>query len=151
MSLEKQINDDIKKAMLAKDRDTLDALRSIKSAVLIEKTGKNKTEDGEIPESVELKLLQKLAKQRQESAETYKEQNRPELAEGELFQLKIIERYLPEQLSDEELKEGIKQIINETGATSMKDMGKIMGIASKKYSGKADNKRVSDIVKSILS
>ncbi|MGM0611974.1 MAG: GatB/YqeY domain-containing protein [Bacteroidota bacterium] len=150
MSLEKKINDDIKAAMIAKDRAKLDALRSIKSELLIAKTGKDKDESGEIPESVELKLLKKLAKQRKESAETYKEQGRQDLADDELFQLEIIESYLPEQLSDEEIKAGVQEIIKETGASSMKEMGKVMGLASKKFEGKADNKKVSEIVKSLL-
>jgi len=150
MSLEKKINDDIKAAMIAKDKAKLDALRSIKSELLIAKTGKDKDESGEIPESVELKLLKKLAKQRKDSAETYKEQGRQDLADDELFQLEIIESYLPEQLSDEEIKAGVQEIIKETGASSMKEMGKVMGLASKKFEGKADNKKVSEIVKSLL-
>ncbi|MCF8218402.1 MAG: GatB/YqeY domain-containing protein [Bacteroidales bacterium] len=150
MSLEKKINDDIKAAMIAKDKAKLDALRSIKSELLIAKTGKDKDESGEIPESVELKLLKKLSKQRKDSAETYKEQGRQDLADDELFQLEIIESYLPEQLSDEEIKAGVQEIIKETGASSMKEMGKVMGLASKKFEGKADNKKVSEIVKSLL-
>ena len=150
MSLEKKINDDIKTAMIAKDKATLDALRAIKSELLIAKTGKDQNESGEIPESVELQLLQKLAKQRKESAETYKEQGRQDLADPELFQLEIIESYMPEQLSDEEIKAGVQEIIKETGASSMKDMGDVMKVASKKFEGKADNKKISEIVKSLL-
>lgn len=151
MSLEKKINDDIKAAMIAKDKARLEALRAIKSALLIAKTGKDKTESGEIPEQVEVQLLQRLAKQRKESAETYQQQNREDLANDELFQLEIIEAYLPEQMSEDEIKAGVEEIIRQTGATSMKEMGKVMGMAAKKFSGKADNKRVSDIVKSMLS
>lgn len=150
MSLEKKINDDIKTAMIAKDKAKLDALRAIKSELLIAKTGKDQNESGEIPESVELQLLQKLAKQRKESAETYKEQGRQDLADSELFQLEIIESYMPEQLSDEEIKAGVQEIIKETGASSMKDMGDVMKVASKKFEGKADNKKISEIVKSLL-
>ena len=150
MSLEKKINDDIKAAMIAKDKAKLEALRSIKSELLIAKTGKDKDESGEIPESIELKLLKKLAKQRKDSAETYKEQGRQDLADDEIFQLEIIESYLPEQLSEEDIKAGVHEIIKETGASSMKDMGKVMGLASKKFEGKADNKKVSEIVKSLL-
>ncbi|MFW6019575.1 MAG: GatB/YqeY domain-containing protein, partial [Bacteroidales bacterium] len=150
MSLEKKINDDIKAAMIAKDKAKLEALRSIKSELLLAKTGKDKNEAGEIPESVELKLLKKLAKQRKESAEVYVEQGRQDLADDELFQLGIIESYLPEQLNEDEIRAGVQEIIEETGASSMKDMGKVMGLASKKFEGKADNKKVSEIVKSLL-
>jgi uncharacterized protein YqeY len=100
MSLEKRINDDIKAAMIARDKARLEALRSIKSALLIAKTGKDKTESGEIPEQVEVQLLQRLAKQRKESAETYQQQNRDDLAKDELFQLEIIETYLPAQMGE---------------------------------------------------
>lgn len=150
MALEKKINDDIKAAMIAKNRAALDALRSIKSALLIEKTGKDQT-SGEIPESVEINLLKKLAKQRREAAQTYHEQGREDLAEVEEFQLEIIEKYLPEQMSEEQIRAGVKEIIHETGASSMADMGKVMGAATTKFSGRADNKKVSEIVRNILS
>ncbi|NVO20077.1 MAG: GatB/YqeY domain-containing protein [Bacteroidetes bacterium] len=149
MELEKLINDDIKQAMLNKDKSKLEALRAIKAALLLEKTGKDVT-SGEIPDEVELKLLQKLVKQRRESAEVYKSQNRPDLAEVEIFQASIIEKYLPEQMSEEELKGIIQGIITKTGAQSIKDMGKVMGMASKELAGKADNKAVADIIKQIL-
>ena len=150
MSLEITINDDIKKAMLARDKHKLNALRAIKAALLLEKTG---TEVGgaEIPESIELKLLQKLVKQRKESSILYKEQNRLDLAEDEDFQAAIIEEYLPEQLSSEDIHQIVKKIVDETGASSMKDMGKVMGIATKQLAGKADNKTVSGIIKQLLS
>ncbi|MFO8053572.1 MAG: GatB/YqeY domain-containing protein [Bacteroidales bacterium] len=151
MALEKKINEDIKAAMLAKDKATLEALRAVKSALLIAKTGKDKTAQGQIPESVEVQLLQKLAKQRKESAEIYREQNRNEMEQNELFQLEIIQRYLPEQLSEEEIESGLREIIAQTGASSMADMGKVMGLAAKKFAGKADNKKVSEIVKKLLS
>lgn len=150
MSLEITINDDIKQAMLARDKRKLEALRAIKAALLLEKTG---TEAGgaEIPENIELTLLQKLVKQRKESAIIYREQNRDELAEDEIYQASIIEKYLPEQMSEEEVVAIIKKIIEDTGATSMKDMGRVMGMASKQLVGKADNKTVSGIVKQLLA
>ena len=150
MELEKLINNDLKEAMKAKDRRKLEALRAIKAALLLEKTGKD-VADGEIPESVELKLLQKLVKQRKESALLYREQNRAELAEEEEYQVSIIEKYLPEQMSEEEVKAIIEKIIAETGASSMKDMGRVMGMAAKQLAGKADNKAISTLVKEFLS
>lgn len=149
MRLAEKINADIKQAMLAKDKRKLEALRAIKAALLLIKTGKDKSSD-EIPESVELQTLQKLVKQRKETAQIYKEKDRPELAEEELYQAEIIEAYLPKQMDAAEITEIVKQIIAETGATSMRDMGKVMGAASKKLAGKADNKTVSEIVKQTL-
>ncbi len=150
MELEKRINEDIKQAMLKKDKERLSALRSIKSALLLEKTGKDRN-TSEIPESVEMQLLQKQVKQRMESAETYEQQGRQELAEEERFQANIIKEYLPQPLNEEELTAEIKKIIEETGASTMKDMGPVMGKASKKLAGKADNKKISTIVKELLS
>ncbi len=149
MDLAVKINDDLKQAMLARDKRKLEALRAIKAALLLAKTGKD-TSSGEIPEEVELKILQKLVKQRKESAEIYKSQNRADLAEVELFQSAIIEAYLPEQMSQEELQVLVKEIVDQVGATSMKDMGKVMGMASKKLAGKADNKSISGIVRGLL-
>ncbi len=149
MSLAEKINEDLKQAMKAKDAKKLEALRAIKSALLLAKTGKD-APVGEIPESVELSLLQKLVKQRKESAAIYRDKNRPELAEVEEFQASIIEAYLPQQMSDEEIETELKKIISETGAESMKDMGKVMGIASKKFAGKADNKVVAGMVRNLL-
>jgi hypothetical protein len=149
MSLAILINDDIKQAMLAKDRRKLEALRAIKAALLLAKTGKDIT-SGEIPEEVELSILQKLVKQRKESAEIYKSQNRADLVEDEIFQASIIEAYLPEQMSEKELRKIVKDIVDQTGANSMKDMGKVMGIASKQLAGKADNKTISGIVREML-
>ena len=149
MSLEIQINNDIKQAMLAKDRKKLDALRAIKAALLLEKTGKD-VSSGEIPESVELKLLQKLVKQRKESALLYRDKDRLEMAEEEEFQAAIIEKYLPEQMSEGEIETVVAAVIAETGASSMKDMGRVMGMVSKQLAGKADNKTISQMVKQKL-
>jgi uncharacterized protein YqeY len=149
MSLAEKINNDIKQAMLAKDKRKLEALRAIKSGLLLLKTGKD-TSSGEIPESVEMQLLQKLVKQRREAAEIYNSKGREDLAEEEAFQAGIIEQYLPRQMDDEELKEVVQEIIAETGAASVKDMGKVMGVAAKKLAGKADNKKISLFVKELL-
>jgi uncharacterized protein YqeY len=149
MSLEITINNDIKSAMIAKDKRKLEALRAIKSALLLIKTGKD-TSFAEVPEDLELKTLQKLIKQRKESAEIFKAQGRNDMAEEELYQAGIIEAYLPEQMSEDDIKAAVEKIIADTGASSMKDMGKVMGIASKQLAGKADNKIVSQIVRAIL-
>jgi uncharacterized protein YqeY len=147
MTLEERINADIKAAMLAKERRKLDALRAIKSAVLLLKTNGS----GEaISEEAEIACLQKLVKQRKESAELYKQQNRMDLYEDEAFQQAVIEAYLPEQMSEEEIRTELQKIISETGASSMKDMGKVMGAAQKAFAGRADNKLVSAIVKELL-
>jgi uncharacterized protein len=148
MELEKLINEDIKNTMLARDAEKLEALRAIKAALLLEKTKEGTT--GEIPETVELTLLQKLVKQRKESAEIYAAANREDLAVKERFEASIIEKYLPQQLSDEEITEKLKLVIAKTGASGIKEMGKVMGLASKELAGKADNKRVSEIVKKLL-
>lgn len=150
MSLESQINGDIKTAMLQKDKPALEALRAIKSAILLEKTSKNAT-DGELSEAAEIALLQKLVKQRKEAAEIYRGQDRADLYEAEMFQAGIIEKYLPKQLSREEIEVEVKNIIAQVGATTAKDMGKVMGAATKHFAGRADNKIVSEIVKSLLA
>ena len=150
MKLEILINNDIKAAMLKKDKQKLDALRAIKAALLLEKTGKD-TSSGEIPESVELKLLQKLVKQRIEAATIYREKGRDDLAEEEEFQAKVIQAYLPEQLDEKEVEAVVQQIVREIGATDMKDMGRVMGMATKELAGKADNRLVSKIVRDLLS
>lgn len=150
MKLEELINNDMKECMLNKDMRKLEALRAIKAALLLEKTGKD-VNFAEVPETLEIQLLQRLVKQRRESAAIYIEQNREDLAEVEIYQAEIIEKYLPEQLSEEKVQEIVKQVIEEVGATSMKDMGKVMGIVTKKIAGKADNKMISNIVKSLLS
>ncbi len=149
MALEHLINQDIKEAMLAKDRRKLEALRAIKAALLLEKTGGGRG-DAEIPETVELKLLQKLVKQRRDTAKIYREQNRPELAKEEEYQASIIEKYLPEQMSEEEILAVVEKAIAETGASTMKDMGRVMGMVSKQLAGKADNKTVAALVKQKL-
>lgn len=150
MNLEIIINEDIKQAMLAKDMRKLGALRAIKAALLLEKTGKD-VSSGEIPESVELKLLQKLVKQRRESAAIYTEKDRADMAEEEIYQADIIENYLPKQMDEEEVVALVKEIIAETGASSIKDMGRVMGAASKKAAGRADNQFISKIVKELLA
>lgn len=149
MALEKQVMDKMKAAMKAKDTVALASLRSIKNEIIKAKTSGDST--GEMTDDEELKLLQRLVKQRKESADVYKEQNRPELADAELAEAKIIEEFLPAQLSDEEIKNEVEAIILETRADSMKDMGKVMGIASKRLAGKADGKTISKHVKSSLS
>lgn len=149
MSLEITINSDIKAAMIAKDKRKLEALRAIKAALLLIKTGKD-TQFAEIPEDIELKTLQKLIKQRKESAVIYKEQNRTEQYEEEMYQAAIIEAYLPAQMSEDDVANVITDIIAQTGATSMKDMGKVMGMASKQLAGKTDNSMISKIVKEKL-
>jgi len=149
MDLIDKISESIIHAMKNKDNDQLESLRAIKSALLLAKTQKNS--NGEIGELEEIKILQKLVKQRKESADIYTNQKRPELANIELSQAKIIERFLPKQIDADELEKIIIKIINETGAEGMKDMGKVMGIASNKLSGKADGKTISNIVRSKLS
>jgi len=149
MGLIDKISESIIHAMKNKDNDQLESLRAIKSALLLAKTQKNS--NGEIGEAEEIKILQKLVKQRKESADIYTNQKRPELANIELSQAKIIERFLPKQIDADELEKIIIKIINETGAEGMKDMGKVMGIASNKLSGKADGKTISNIVRSKLS
>ena len=149
MSLEIKINDDIKQAMLNKDKAKLEALRAIKAALLLIKTGKD-TSSMEIPESLEISTLQRLIKQRREAAETYKSQNRMDLYDEEVSQIEIIQKYLPEQLSEDEIKAALEEIIKETGAASVKDFGKVMGAASAKFAGKADNKVVAEIAKQLL-
>ena len=150
MELEKKINDDIKQAMLAKDMRRLNAIRAIKAALLLEKTGKD-VSSGIIPETVEIKLLQKLVKQRRESAAIYSQQNRADLAEEEEFQAAIIESYLPGKISDDELRRIIADTIATTGAHGMKDMGKVMGTATKQLAGKAEGRAISEMVKKLLS
>jgi len=149
MTLAEKINEDIKATMLAKDPKKLEALRAIKSGLLLIKTGKGAA--AEIPHDLEMGLLKKLVKQRRESAAIYREKGRTDLAEEEEFQAAIIEAYLPEQISGDALKDIVQNIIAETGAESMKDMGRVMGIASKKLAGQADNKEISMIVKELLS
>jgi uncharacterized protein len=149
MSLKQQIDADIKKAMLAKNKEELDALRSIKSMILLAETEKGGS--GELTSDVENKLLMKAAKQRKESADIFQQQNRSDLAERESFQLNIISRYLPKQLSEDELTAELKSILNEVGAKGPQDVGKVMGIATKKLAGKADGKMIAELVKKLLA
>ena len=148
MKLIDKISSSIISAMKEKNVDELESLRAIKSALLLAQTQKGS--DGNIQESDEIKILQKLVKQRKESAEIYKKQNRLELADIEISQSNIIERFLPAQISLEDLDKLISEIISQTGAKGMKDMGKVMGITSTKLSGKADGKTISNIVRSKL-
>jgi uncharacterized protein YqeY len=149
MSLRATIDNDIKKAMLAKNKEELEALRSIKSMILLAETEKGGS--GDISADAENKILMKAAKQRKESAEIFQKENRTDLAEREIFQLNIINRYLPEQLNPEEVKSAIQKIIDETGAKGPQDMGKVMGVATKSLAGKADGKQISEIVKQLLN
>ncbi|MBR4563439.1 MAG: GatB/YqeY domain-containing protein [Paludibacteraceae bacterium] len=149
MSLFDQVSEDIKKAMLAKDKVALDALRGIKKEFLEAKTAKGS--DGELHDDKALQILQKMVKQRKESAQMYIDANRPELAEEELAQCKIIERYLPAMLSEEELTAALKEIIAQVGATSPQDMGKVMGVATKQLAGKAEGKAINLKVRELLA
>jgi uncharacterized protein len=149
MSLKQQIDNDIKKAMLAKNKEELDALRSIKSLILLAETEKGVAAD--IASDVENKLLVKAAKQRKEAADIFIQQNRKDLADKELGQLEVINRYLPKQLSEAEITDAIKAVIAEVGAKGPQDMGKVMGVATKKLAGQADGKVVSDLVKKLLA
>ena len=148
MDLFDQISSDIKAAMLAKDKVKLEALRGIKKEFIEAKTSKDSK--GELSDEQALKILQKMIKQRKDSATIYTEQNRPELAEKELAEASIIEAYLPEQLSQEELEAILKQIIADLNATA-KDMGKVMGAATKQLNGKAEGRAISATVKKLLS
>jgi uncharacterized protein len=149
MPLKERIEADMKQAMLQKNKDELTALRSIKSLILLAQTDKGGQK--ELSEDEELKLLTKAAKQRKESADIFQQQGRDDLAEKELKELEVINRYLPEQLSDDELEMALKNIINQIGASGPKDMGRVMGIASKTLAGKADGKTISEKVKSLLN
>jgi len=148
MDLEQKINDEIKAAMLARTPERLEALRAIKAALLLEKTREGAS--GEISETTGLKILQKLVKQRRESAEIYKNANREDLSKKELFESSIIEEFLPQQLSEEEIALVIEKVMSQTGANSIKDMGRVMGAVSRELAGKADNKMISELVKKRL-
>ncbi|MGB0402942.1 MAG: GatB/YqeY domain-containing protein [Salibacteraceae bacterium] len=149
MTLTEQINSDIKDAMRAREKSKLEALRAVKSALLLAATSSGA--DAELSEEDGIKLLQKQVKQRKEAADAYKSQGREDLAQDELDQAAYIEVYLPAQMSEDEVRSIIEGIVAQTGAQGMKDMGKVMGMASGKLAGKADNKLVSQIVKSLLS
>jgi uncharacterized protein YqeY len=149
MSLEVKVMDELKNAMRAKDEAALRSLRAIKAAIIIEKTAEGA--HGEITEATETKMLQKMAKQRRDSLEIFEKQNRPDLAAKEREELAIIERFLPTQMTADELKTEVAAIIAQVGATSPADMGKVMGVASKQLAGKTDGKAISDMVKQLLS
>ncbi|MEO9032495.1 MAG: GatB/YqeY domain-containing protein [Ginsengibacter sp.] len=149
MSLEEKVMTQLKTAMLAKDEKSLRSLRAIKAAIINLKTSEGFS--GEIKEDDEIKLLQKLVKQRKESLEIYEKQNRNDLASTEREEIEVIDKFLPKQMSDQELRGVIAKIINETGAASQADMGKVMGIANKQLGGKADGKAIAAIVKEILA
>lgn len=148
MALQEQIMTDMKNAMRNKDSARLEALRAVKAALLNAKT--EKAGGDTMTEEDEIKLVQKLVKQRKDSAAIYKEQGREDLAEPELAQAEVIGEYLPEQLSEKEIAQEVDAVIRETGADGMKDMGKVMGMVSKKLAGKADGKTISNIVRSKL-
>ncbi len=148
-NLFEQINGDIKTAMLAREKVTLETLRGIKKEFLEAKTAKGS--NGELSDEQALKILQKMLKQRKETAQIYSEQNRPELAENELAEAAVIERYLPAPMTDEELESAISEIIAQLGATGPQDMGKVMGVASKQLSGKAEGRLISEKVKTLLA
>lgn len=149
MALFDQVSNDIKEAMKARDKVRLETLRNIKKVFLEAKTAPGA--DDKLEDSAALKILQKLAKQGKESADTYIAQNRQDLADEELAQVKVIEEYLPKPLTEVEIEAAVKAIVAQTGASSMKDMGKVMGLASKQLAGKADGKVISTIVKKLLA
>ena len=149
MSLENTIMTAMKESMKSKDQTSLRSLRAIKSAIILQKTQKGSSD--EISNEDELKILQKLVKQRKDSADIYQNQDRMDLAQPELDEIKVIEKFLPEALSEKEIEEAVKKVINDTGADGMKDMGKIMGIVAKKLMGKADGKTISTIVRNNLT
>jgi uncharacterized protein YqeY len=147
MSLEKQIMDDLKNAMKAKDQAALRSIRAVKAAILLQKTDGSGTE---LDTAGEIKLIQKLVKQRQESLDIYEKQGREDLAITEREEINVLKKYLPEQISEEKIKEIVDEVIAQTGASSMKDMGKVMGMVSKKLAGKADGKTIATVVKAKL-
>lgn len=148
MSLEQTINADLKTAMLAKDEPTVRSLRAIKAAIIVAKTAEGS--NGSVSEAQELTLLQKLVKQRKDSIEIFQQQNRNDLAGKELEEVAVIEKYLPAQLSAEELRTALKGIVDKTGAKGPADMGKVMGAANKELAGKADGKSIAAAVKELL-
>ncbi|WEK36677.1 MAG: GatB/YqeY domain-containing protein [Candidatus Pseudobacter hemicellulosilyticus] len=149
MPLEQQINAELKTAMLAKDEKTVRSLRAVKAAIILAKTAEGA--GGEISADAELKLLQKLVKQRKDSLEIFQQQNREDLARKEQEEIEVIEKFLPKQMSPEELRAAVAEIIAATGASSPADMGKVMGAATKQLAGKADGKAISALVKELLA
>lgn len=148
MSLSERINEDLKSAMMRKDQPALRGLRAVKSAILLALTEKGASK--ELSEEKEMQLLQKLIKQRRESLEIFEQQGREDLAVTEREEIEVIENYLPRQMSEEEVAQETEKAIAETGAQGMKDMGKVMGMLSKKLAGKADSKMIADMVKQKL-
>lgn len=148
MALKSKIEGEIKSAMLAKDKDRLRALRSIKSLIMLAETEKGV--QAELTEDAEMSILVKAAKQRKDSLDVFEKQGRQDLADVEKQELSVIEEFLPKQMSEDEMRAELEQIVQEVGATSMKEMGKVMGVASKKMAGRADNKKMSEIIKSLL-
>ena len=148
MSLEQKIMAAMKEAMLAKDQGKLRGLRAVKSAILLAQTSEGGSK--ELSEEQEIQLLQKLVKQRRDSLAIFEQQKRDDLAQKEREEIAVIESFLPKQMSDEELTQYLKGVVEKSGASSVKDMGKVMGIASKDLAGKADNKKISEIVRSLL-
>jgi uncharacterized protein len=149
MNLYDKISDDIRLAMLARDKERLEALRNVKKVLIEAKTAKSSGE--ELSDEAAIKAIAKLARQGRDSAEIYKQQNRLDLYDPEMAQVKILESYLPKQMDDVELTDVIKAIIQKTGATTIKDMGRVIGAASKELAGKADGRLISDKVKSLLT
>ena len=146
--LEEKIQQDIRAAMLAKDSVALASVRGIKAAILLAKTSEGAKE---LDDAAIVKIIQKLVKQRKESAEIYTQQNRPELAQNELAEVAVMEKYLPRQLSEAEIEEKVKEIMAQVGATSIADMGKVMGVATKALAGQADGKVISALVRKLLA
>ncbi|MCS6934821.1 MAG: GatB/YqeY domain-containing protein [Chitinophagales bacterium] len=149
MTLEEKVNQDLKNAMLAKDEKSVRGLRAIKSAIILAKTEKGA--GGSISAEREVQILQKLIKQRRDSIAEFEKANRTDLIQKEKEEVEVIERYLPAMMSEDEIREQVKKIIAESGATSIKEMGKVMGVAAKQFAGRADNAVVSRIVKELLS
>jgi uncharacterized protein YqeY len=149
MTLEQKIMPELKAAMLAKDEKAVRSLRAIKAAIIVAKTAEGA--GGELKEDDEIKLLQKLVKQRKDSLDIFTQQNRPDLASKEQEEIEVIEKFLPKQLSQDELKDEVSKIIAESGASSPAEMGKVIGLANKKLAGRADGKTISGVVKELLS
>ena len=149
MSLEQKIMAELKTAMLAKDEKSLRSLRAIKAAILLAKTSEGAS--GDLKEDDEIKLLQKLVKQRKDSLEIFQQQKRTDLAQKEQEEIEVIEKFLPKQLSPDEIKTELSALIDEVGSSTPADMGKVMGVATKKLAGKADGKTISALVKELLS
>jgi uncharacterized protein YqeY len=149
MSLFEKVSEDLKSAMLAREKDKLEALRAIKTAFIHARTEKGAS--GKLSGEAEIQIIQRLIKQRKDSADIYKSQGRTDLYDKEIMEIKVIEQYLPAQLDETELTDKLKEIVKRLNASSLKDMGRVMGTATKELAGKADNKAISDIVRKILA